>query len=307
MSTMKSESHDAVYHVRLLCSSARHATWKKFLCACNTANVYQHQWVDNYFKEIAARTNKCGVLACPGFRSAMSPTCTRQQWRLCHCRFHAQNSKGFSTRGRHTLSHGTLALRKIARNLELITVVRGAKLGVLLSSHPSTQQAVADSRVFDTEHVLSANMQCASGKVRCDTGRLRRSQRKSVATESRPVHARAARVDGMTTVEKHILDYGGALIPGCYDALSARIMAKQGYKVPNSAVCRCCLSYIPLCFTTGIITYIFWSGCRTCMILCVRDQPEVCRSRQLCMLSQVAAKTHASTRSTSCKVGVAEL
>lgn len=52
-------------------------------------------------------------------------------------------------------------------------------------------------------------------------------------TESRRVKTNAGRVDGMTTVERHILDYGGALIPGCYDALSARIMAKQGYKVRN--------------------------------------------------------------------------
>lgn len=74
-------------------------------------------------------------------------------------------------------------------------------------------------------------MQLVQHMMRCDAGRLMCGQKKSLTTESRRVKTNAGRVDGMTTVERHILDYGGALIPGCYDAMSARIMARQGYKV----------------------------------------------------------------------------
>lgn len=69
--------------------------------------------------------------------------------------------------------------------------------------------------------------------MRNDASRLTCDRKKALPVLSRRVHSHAGRVDGMTTVQRHIQDYGGALIPGCYDALSARIMAKQGYKVRN--------------------------------------------------------------------------
>ena len=57
------------------------------------------------------------------------------------------------------------------------------------------------------------------------------SHRCALHRPSRNVRCRADAASGMTTIGKHLQDYGGALIPGCYDALSARLMAKQGYKV----------------------------------------------------------------------------
>lgn len=64
-------------------------------------------------------------------------------------------------------------------------------------------------------------------------------QRCALQRPSRNVRCRAQPVSGTTTIGKHLLDYGGALIPGCYDALSARLMAKQGYKV-RSFLLRVC-------------------------------------------------------------------
>ena len=57
------------------------------------------------------------------------------------------------------------------------------------------------------------------------------SHRYALHQRSRNVRCRAEAASGITTIGKHLQDYGGALIPGCYDALSARLMAKQGYKV----------------------------------------------------------------------------
>lgn len=54
-------------------------------------------------------------------------------------------------------------------------------------------------------------------------------QRRGLASSTRPPVA--ARANGVTSIEQHLNDFGGLLIPGCYDAFSARLMASQGYKV----------------------------------------------------------------------------
>lgn len=43
----------------------------------------------------------------------------------------------------------------------------------------------------------------------------------------------------VTTLEQQIQASGGLLVPGCYDSLSARIMARQRYKVRIQASSVC--------------------------------------------------------------------
>lgn len=47
------------------------------------------------------------------------------------------------------------------------------------------------------------------------------------------VAARSERRLKDTTIDKYLQELGGLLVPGCYDAFSARLMASRGYKVPR--------------------------------------------------------------------------